>query len=202
MSYILDALKKSEQQRQHAQLSDVATAVSESGGQSESEDVPECSMQTDAAVQESTTKQGAAAMTVAVVVFIAVLITVFVAVQDEQPPLVAKENLPVHEALSVPEFEENSASDAAPVVNNSQKVSVIDIAAADAELSRGVPAMEITSHIYSSVAAKRSIVVNGQRLTEGDGVFPGILIEEITTSGMVINYRNRLLRIDRSRGWQ
>jgi len=64
-----------------------------------------------------------------------------------------------------------------------------------------MPNLEITSHIYSSQATRRSIVVNGERLAEGDFVAGQIQVKEITHQGMVLKVKDSLLAVNRSRGW-
>lgn len=72
--------------------------------------------------------------------------------------------------------------------------------AGDAELAM-IPNISITSHIYSSQAKRRSIVVNDERLVEGDFVFPRVQIQEITHKGMILKVNDSLLAVSRSRGW-
>jgi hypothetical protein len=69
------------------------------------------------------------------------------------------------------------------------------------ELQSMIPNIEVSSHIYSSLPGRRSIVVNGQRLIEADFINPQVQIKEITHQGMVIDVDGSPLKIDRSRGW-
>jgi len=78
----------------------------------------------------------------------------------------------------------------------------VDIVLLPAHISSSVPAIEVSSHIFSSIAEKRSIVVNGQRMIEGSAIAPNVLIKEITAKGMVISVKNHLAIVDRSRGWK
>ena len=64
-----------------------------------------------------------------------------------------------------------------------------------------LPVLEISSHIFSSQAERRSIVVNGQRLIEGEYVAADIQIKEITPQGMIIDVNGWSLIVGRSRGW-
>ena len=64
-----------------------------------------------------------------------------------------------------------------------------------------IPNISITSHIYSSQAKRRSIVVNDERLVEGDFVATQVQVQEITPQGMVLNVNGSLLAVSRSRGW-
>jgi hypothetical protein len=64
-----------------------------------------------------------------------------------------------------------------------------------------IPNINITSHIYSSLSTRRSIVVNGERLVETDFISSRVQVKEITHQGMIINVDGLPLVIDRSRGW-
>jgi general secretion pathway protein B len=64
-----------------------------------------------------------------------------------------------------------------------------------------IPNIKISSHIYSSLPARRSIVVNGERLAETDFITPNVQVKEITHKGMIIEVDGLSLVIDRSRGW-
>jgi general secretion pathway protein B len=64
-----------------------------------------------------------------------------------------------------------------------------------------IPDINISSHIYSSLATRRSIVVNGERLVEADFITPHVQVKEITHQGMIIDVNGWPLVVDRSRGW-
>lgn len=69
------------------------------------------------------------------------------------------------------------------------------------EIMLNLKPIEISSHIFSSQPTRRSIVANGMRLKEGDFIQPRVQVYEITHQGMIINVKNKLLIVDRSRGW-
>lgn len=101
---------------------------------------------------------------------------------------------------------------ALPIVAPSFEQPAVYIEEASAELVKGISTITISSHIYSTQSEHRSIVVNGQRLTEGDLVFfdskntgrsqARIEVQEITPQGMIIQVKGRLLVVSRSRGWK
>lgn len=80
-------------------------------------------------------------------------------------------------------------------------VEVIDIEQADQAQLIKIPSLIITSHIYSSQANRRSIVINNERLVEGDYVANQVQIKEITHQGMILNVDGLLFAVSRSRGW-
>lgn len=65
-----------------------------------------------------------------------------------------------------------------------------------------VPDLIITGHIYSSVADKRSVSMNGHDWQEGDFIAPGLTLSEITPSGIVVEIEGWSLPVKRNRGWQ
>lgn len=75
----------------------------------------------------------------------------------------------------------------------------VELAAKDTQSL--IPNINISSHIYSSLPARRSIVVNGERLAEADFITPNVQVKEITHQGMIIEVDGLSLVIDRSRGW-
>ena len=75
----------------------------------------------------------------------------------------------------------------------------VELAAKDTQSL--IPNIDISSHIYSSLPARRSIVVNGERLAEADFITPNVQVKEITHQGMIIEVDGLSLVIDRSRGW-
>ena len=199
MSYILDALKKSEQQRQ-AQLPEKDLATNDIGKTIVSE-----------AVQDGSNApvNGKLLMTLFAVLVVFFLLIWNMAGSDipakKVAPVIAPQTFiseePVKPAQSV-QLEAASAVIPNTTTAPENILQEVDIFAADPIVSQGIPAIEITSHIYSSLPEKRSIVVNDQRLQEGDGIAPGIIIESITPKGMVIRYKNNLLSVDRGRGWR
>lgn len=64
-----------------------------------------------------------------------------------------------------------------------------------------LPIIEVSSHIYSSLAERRSIVVNGERLVEADFITPEVQVKEITHQGMIVKVEGWSLVVSRSRGW-
>lgn len=62
------------------------------------------------------------------------------------------------------------------------------------------PELEFSTHVYASETAMRAVVVNGQRLSEGDQ-FDDMVLEEITESGVVVRFENYLITISVLEDW-
>jgi general secretion pathway protein B len=53
----------------------------------------------------------------------------------------------------------------------------------------GLPRLNIDLHVYSPDPAQRFVVVNGQRLREGEALREGPTLERITADGVVLNHQ-------------
>lgn len=187
MSYILDALKKSELER--AQKAQQQTEFPASQNQTQ----PPAQAQFDERSRETSWALKAVYLLLAV-------LSVFVLLKIFEVP---------RESVYV---SENQSSQDSSIINNQGatntvssetvlKDTAIAIEQAPKEVLNQLPTMSISSHIYSTQANRRSIVVNDQRLVEGDFVSPGIQVQQITNQGMIILTHGRLLIVSRSRGW-
>lgn len=67
---------------------------------------------------------------------------------------------------------------------------------------RKIPALIINSHIYSSLPNKRSVTINNRSQREGDYLSSDVFIKEITAQGLVIEVDGWPLNISRQQGWQ
>jgi general secretion pathway protein B len=56
-------------------------------------------------------------------------------------------------------------------------------------IQQELPAMSITVHAYSSRPAERLVGINDRLLHEGDDVAPGLKLEQITPEGMILSYK-------------
>lgn len=67
---------------------------------------------------------------------------------------------------------------------------------------RKVPDLIITGHIYSSVADKRSVSMNGREWQEGEYITTEVRLTDITQDGIVIDINGWRLPVKRNKGWQ
>jgi len=70
-----------------------------------------------------------------------------------------------------------------------------DYAAAAA--ATGLPELTIDLHIYAADPAKRAVFINGQRYTRGARLTEGPLVEDITPDGALLSYRGRRFLLPR-----
>ncbi|PAU82369.1 hypothetical protein CK501_04290 [Halovibrio salipaludis] len=64
-----------------------------------------------------------------------------------------------------------------------------------------VPEMTFNGHVWSSRPSSRSVMINNRLLREG-GRFQGLVIQEITTAGVVFRLDGHVFEIDIVRDWQ
>lgn len=69
-----------------------------------------------------------------------------------------------------------------------------------AEQRRRFPSLTFSTHIYADDADLRAIVVNGTRLQEGDRL-ENLRLEEITEDGAVFRFENRLVSVSVLDAW-
>ena len=55
-----------------------------------------------------------------------------------------------------------------------------------------IPALEFSAHIYSSNPVQRSIVINGRFMEEGDRVASDLFLSEITPDGAIFDFQGQL----------
>ena len=232
MSYILDALQKSERERQHALLSESASISSGGveGGVGAGVDASgHVYASENGGVRTSrVTKPYLRWLMLALMVLVPVAVGLvwlvgLGATEASRPvverpaaprlaaPLVRREDEAarrqegvVNARLDVVEDKSllSRSQDARPeVALPSSEVSVQPIEQAPAAALSQIPSLTISSHIYSTDAKRRSIVVNDQRYKEGASLAPGVVVYRITRQGMSLSVDDLLLSVGRSRGW-
>lgn len=248
MSYILQALKKSEQERELAAQETLISASSNTQNQDNKTDSASMDIMTFSSEDAKHERMIPLSVYVWLGAFVITLLAISVYVQMQlgsssngEPTVInnieaiqavkeaqevklilpvkavqaVKIDLPIKEAsikeaLQVPV--ENTAAMSPKILIQEKPVQVlqqkpqvirptIPAEQASDKLQSMIPSIEVSSHIYSSLPGRRSIVVNGQRLVEADFITPQVQVKEITHQGMVIDVDGSPLKIDRSRGW-
>ncbi len=64
-----------------------------------------------------------------------------------------------------------------------------------------IPTISLQSHIYSSAQEYRSVVINGQTYTEGLFINAQVVLQEITSTGIVINVAGRQIALAKGMSW-
>lgn len=220
MSYILDALKKSEQERGHGNIPDVQTVHSSSLNYR----------------NEKRTIWPYILITVVSLNLLA--ITYFIVnkedaagtqdvIQAVETTHVAEEKIiaaaelepyiePVSEDLSIPAVKQSGVKQAAiiqppatePIVKSKAvesaeyKPSIVDFYELPESIKQQLPVINISAHVYSSNPLQRSVVINNNFMEEGEYVLDGLILYEITNDGAIFNYQGTMFNYGVVSGWQ
>lgn len=213
MSYILDALRKSDQQRRQGASPGL--------------------MSIDAGTQEQKPRKFSW-MTIAAVLIFAMGITIgwLQPWQAENPPALSKAEAPpplpypdaaVLQAKPAPPAAANLAPaplperqrsepalpqpvatnplvlvppQARPAAANAEapQASIAKREELPAEIRAGLPNLSVSLHAYSTKPDDRMVIVNGKTLQEGDALAPGLILERITPQDMVFSFQGYRFR--------
>ncbi|HEY7753524.1 MAG TPA: general secretion pathway protein GspB [Steroidobacteraceae bacterium] len=66
------------------------------------------------------------------------------------------------------------------------------------QAAAGLAELSVDLHIYSADPAKRAVFINGRRYTEGMALAEGPMVEEINRDGVVINHRGQRFLLPRN----
>lgn len=220
MSYILDALKKSDNSRKQGEVPDLQTVH-----------MP--------ALNEEPSNKWLYLIIVLLLVSLAFLIGVYqpwktVQKKNIKPAEIIEEKIiepkennktpaNIAEPEAQPETKDQIAkADARPAVQK-QTSEKVEQAAVDkkpeleisqeqirqvprlSELSelvqQAIPNMVYAGHVYSSNSKQRSIIINGYAMSEGDTVIDGLKVKQITPDGVIFDYQGQLFRVEILQDW-
>ena len=88
-----------------------------------------------------------------------------------------------------------------PVMATVIDTPAVDIDELPANIRQQIPAMVFSAHVYSSSARQRSLVINDRFMEEGDSVTPELTLFEITPGGAIFDYRGYRFRTSIISGW-
>ncbi|MCZ6642108.1 MAG: general secretion pathway protein GspB [Gammaproteobacteria bacterium] len=120
----------------------------------------------------------------------------------EAPEQSARQRLPL-----LPADEENPAPlEAPPLADGSRDIALeplktITVADLPEPARLAFPELEFSTHIYAEDRTLRAIVVNGQRLEEGDS-FEGLGLLEITPEGVIFRFQDYLIAVSVLALWE
>ena len=219
MSYILDALKKSEQERGHGNIPDVQTVHSSS-------------------LNYRSEKRTIWPYFLIAIVSLNLLAITYFIINKEDPvstqeivptvtaTAVAEEKIitavesepytePTPEISSIPTVKQSIASQPAavtatptPAVESKAvefteyKPSIVDYYELPESIKQQLPVINISAHVYSSNPIQRSVVINNNFMEEGEYVLDGLILYEITSDGAIFNYQGTMFSYGVVSGWQ
>jgi hypothetical protein len=186
MSYLLKALEKAEQERQQNLQSDNTETVTH--------------------VQKASLPKS-----LVVVVVVLLVLTLWQVWPNKQTPLESNTIEQYDEGFSNKEnsieiFEANESVETQSTPQENIAALPVNVKPKDLseltpqELAR-IPSLNLVSHIYSSAAEFRSVVINDQAYKEGALIRPGLKLEEINQNGIVINIHGQKVELPKGISW-
>ena len=196
MSYILDALKKSEQERGHGDIPDVQTVHSSS-------------------LNYRNEKKAYWPYVLIIAVLLNLIAIVYFIANKEKPAetgnLEQTVNAVTHTTVEsdvIADKKTQQAEKKKAAVTNTDKqtagneTKIIDFYDLPESIKKALPSITISAHVYSTEPMQRSIVINNNFLEEGEYVLDGLVLYEITPNGAIFNYQGTLFSYDVVSGWQ
>jgi len=77
---------------------------------------------------------------------------------------------------------------------NAQAQQVTSFDELPVQIQREIPEIAVQLHAYSSKPSERFAYINSKKLREGDSVMPGLMLEQITPDGMIFSYKGYRFR--------
>jgi general secretion pathway protein B len=69
------------------------------------------------------------------------------------------------------------------------------------DIRSALPAMTFSFHVYSADPRNRTIIINNQRMREGDPVSNGVVLERITEDGVILAMDHHRIHVNVLTGW-
>lgn len=175
MSYLLDALRKAERERQLERTPDLAQ-LHESEADDRNDGLP----------------AWVAPVVAALVLLNLAALSAFWLLREPAEPIAApRQQVPVAEPVALQPEAPPAAFDAAG--------DYPEPAASAADLPVGIrdrpPSIELNGHLYSSIPGRSFVLVDGRRYREGERLSEGPAVESIDETGAVLNDRGERFRV-------
>ena len=218
MSYILDALKKSEQERGHGSVPGVQTIHSSS-------------------INYHHDKKSTWPLLLVALVLINITVLVyFILTKDQTQTVAATQQQPDNNSViastqysddlntrqersvnpvavtdarqdTIPTLAANNYDEESvdlPIMKTRQterSAEIVELYDIPLNVRQHIPAMEFSAHVYSTNAAQRSIVINGRFMEEGDPVTSDLILNEITSDGAIFDFQGYRFSASVLSGW-
>lgn len=78
---------------------------------------------------------------------------------------------------------------------------IVSIEDLPTHIRQNIPTMSFSGHVYSSDAGQRSIIIDGDFMEQGDRLSAELTLAEITSSGAIFDYRGTLFEVSVITGW-
>jgi general secretion pathway protein B len=116
---------------------------------------------------------------------------------------------PVPKPASAPDPKFRATKADAAVAKNTQAHNLeateiyhaVDINQLPEDIRNQIPPMIFTAHVYSSDPKQRSVVINGHYMEEGESLDDDFVLKQITSTGVIMDFRGHLFRTNVISGW-
>lgn len=189
MSYILDALKKSDQERQSRQSPTIQT------------------VHRPARIRKRPLFWIVALVSLVLIVGIgaAVLMWVYgartVAVVDAAPASPSPNQAITTEVSPQPEQPVAAETTQAAAPSNGAGSPTVAFSDLPDHIRNEIPALTFSFHVFSETPSSRTIIINNRRVKEGDSVLQNLQLIEITRDGVVLDWKGRRFYINVVDNW-
>lgn len=78
---------------------------------------------------------------------------------------------------------------------------IVDVADLPSDVRRRLPDISFTGHVYSSVPSRRSVIINGKQMREGEFLNGDLKLERITSKGAVFSMGDIWFRLTAMQDW-
>jgi general secretion pathway protein B len=82
-----------------------------------------------------------------------------------------------------------------PVTGGAQEEKIPYLGELPVSVQQELPKLTISAHIYSNNSASRMVNINGRTVREGQDAADGVRLEEITSGGAILSYKDYRFRI-------
>jgi len=114
----------------------------------------------------------------------------------------ANASTPTPVATATPEYTSiTPASSTAATVSVASSARIEEVDELPENVRNDLPAMTFSFHVYSSNPQQRTIIINNRRMREGDDIGAGLLLQEITEDGVILQYAQHRIHISVLAGW-
>jgi len=118
-------------------------------------------------------------------------------IEVQHPP--AATALPTHAATRYPsEREQETSSNVVPITRNLEPV---QLSMLPMNVQAQIPNLKFSSHLFSEDASFRMVNINGKMIREGENVTDEIRLVEITEEGVVLNYLHHTFEVSVLADW-
>jgi len=129
--------------------------------------------------------------------------------QSQKQPRVIFSNEPLDMSNDIPDMQ--AAKSDTPTVKEDETLSVeqgdvpveeaVLIAELPVSVRQKIPNIEFAGHVYSTAVERRSVMINGKKMREGDVVGSGLVLLAITPEGAEFEYEGYRFKLSALQDW-